>query len=100
MALALGRAARSICLVVVGLSAVVVSLIECIVGVRRETLRTPSWLGYLTVVLAVTLVASGIRYLLPLDSLAVMAWVSLPLLLAWVLAWVLAIGGCLGARRP
>lgn len=65
-------------------------------AVRRGTLRLPSWLGYLTVALAVTLVASGIGYLLLLDSLAVMAWVSLPLLLAWVLA----IGGCVGARRP
>jgi hypothetical protein len=50
----------------------------------RRTGRLPAWLGYVALALAVAIVASGIGYLLLIDSFAMAAYVSLPLLLVWV----------------
>jgi len=54
------------------------------VAIRRGLLRLPVWLEYLAVALAGTIAVSGVGYLFLLDHLAIAAWASLPLLLAWV----------------
>jgi hypothetical protein len=46
--------------------------------------RRPVWLRYAGFLLAVAITVSGIGYLLANATLAVAAWVSLPLLLIWV----------------
>jgi hypothetical protein len=52
----------------------------------------PRWLGYAGIVLAVSIAASGIGYLLLIQSLALAAWISLPALLVWFTGSAIAIG--------
>jgi hypothetical protein len=60
--------------------------------VRRMRLL-PGWLAYLGALLAVTLVVSGIGYLLLSSTLAPSAYVAGLLLLAWVTAAGISLGG-------
>jgi hypothetical protein len=60
--------------------------IGSVIASRQARLRLSSWLSYLTVALAITITISGVGYFLLLNSLAMAAWLSLPLLLIWVLA--------------
>jgi hypothetical protein len=53
-------------------------------GLSLRARVLPRWLGFVGVLLAVALVASGIGYLLLLSPLAQAAFASLPLLLVWV----------------
>ena len=62
------------------------------VAVARRTAVLPGWLSYTGIALAVAIVVSGVGYLLLLDSLALAAWVSLPLLLVWVAGSGIALG--------
>jgi hypothetical protein len=64
----------------------------------RRTRLLPGWLGYLGVLLAVALVVSGIGYLLLRSALAPAAFVAGPLLLIWVTAVGISLGG-LQARQ-
>ncbi len=50
----------------------------------RRTGLLPRWLQWTALALAVAIIASGIGYALLISSLALAAWVSLPLLLVWV----------------
>ncbi len=50
----------------------------------RRTGLLPHWLQWTGVALAAAIIASGIGYALLNPALALAAWVSLPLLLAWV----------------
>ena len=59
----------------------------------RRTRLLPSWLGYLGALLAVALVVSGIGYLLLSSTLAPTAYVAGLLLLAWVTAAGISLGG-------
>jgi hypothetical protein len=59
----------------------------------RRTRLLPGWLAYLGALLAVTLVVSGIGYLLLSSTLAPTAYVSGLLLLAWVTAAGISLGG-------
>jgi hypothetical protein len=59
----------------------------------RRTRLLPSWLGYLGALLAVALVVSGIGYLLLSSTLAPSAYVAGLLLLAWVTAAGISLGG-------
>jgi hypothetical protein len=59
----------------------------------RRTRLLPGWLGYLGALLAVALVVSGISYLLLSSTLAPTAYVSGLLLLAWVTAAGISLGG-------
>ena len=59
----------------------------------RRTRLLPMWLGYLGALLAVALVVSGIGYLLLSSTLAPTAYVSGLLLLAWVTAAGISLGG-------
>jgi hypothetical protein len=59
----------------------------------RRTHLLPGWLVYLGAVLAVALVVSGIGYLLLSSALAPAAFVSGPLLLIWVTAVGISLGG-------
>lgn len=54
------------------------------VGMRRGRLALPSWLGYVALALAAAITVSGVGYLFLLDGPATAAWVSLPLLIAWM----------------
>ena len=88
--LALGQAARrrdggplGPAMVVAGVGAALV----------RRTRLLPSWLGYLGALLAVALVVSGIGYLLLSSTLAPTAYVAGLLLLAWVTAAGISLGG-------
>ena len=58
----------------------------------RRTAVLPRWLSATGVALAVAITASGIGYLLLLNSLALAAWISLPLLLVWVTGSGIALG--------
>lgn len=58
----------------------------------RRTAVLPRWLSYAGIALAITITVSGIGYLLLLDSLALAAWASLPLLLVWVTGSGIALG--------
>ena len=60
--------------------------------VRRVRLLPP-WLGWTAVLLAVALITSGVGYLLLNSALAAGAWVSLPLLLFWICAVGVVLGG-------
>jgi len=60
--------------------------------IRRARLL-PGWLGYLGVLLAVALVVSGIGYLLLSSTPAPVAFVSGRLLLIWVTAVGISLGG-------
>jgi hypothetical protein len=135
--LALGQAARhrhggplGPAMVVAGVGAVAVSLLQCALGLLlagdssragslfaainrldgvkmlalaamaasgaalvRRTRLLPSWLGYLGALLAVALVVSGIGYLLLSSTLAPTAYVSGLLLLVWVTAAGISLGG-------
>ena len=59
----------------------------------RRTRLLPAWPGWLGVLLAVALVVSGVGYLLPSSALAPAAYVSGPLLLVWVTATGISLGG-------
>ena len=62
------------------------------IALARNTPVLPGWLSYAGIALAVAIVVSGVGYLLLLDSLALAAWVSLPLLLVWVTGSGIALG--------
>ncbi len=62
------------------------------VAVARRAPALPGWLSYAGIALAVAIVVSGLGYLLLVDSLALAAWVSLPLLLVWVTGSGIALG--------
>jgi hypothetical protein len=62
------------------------------VALARRTPVLPGWLSYAGVALAVAIVVSGVGYLLLIDSLALAAWASLPLLLVWVTGSGIALG--------
>lgn len=62
--------------------------------IRRGRLGLPRWLTWLSLALAVAIAISGIGYLFLLSAPALAAWISLPLLLAWVTSL-----GVLLARR-
>ena len=53
-------------------------------ALARRTGLLPRWLQRTGLALAVAIIASGIGYALLISSLALAAWVSLPLLLIWV----------------
>jgi hypothetical protein len=53
-------------------------------AMARRTGLLPRWLQWTGLALAVAIIASGIGYVLLIGSLALAAWVSLPLLLVWV----------------
>ncbi len=53
-------------------------------AMARRAGLLPRWLQWTGLALAVAIVASGIGYALLISSLALAAWVSLPLLLVWV----------------
>ena len=57
---------------------------------RRGAL--PIWLGRTGLVLAVAITASGVGYLLLNPTMALFAWVSLPLLLVWITGSAVALG--------
>jgi hypothetical protein len=59
----------------------------------RRTRLLPGWLGWLGALLAVALVVSGIGYLLLSSTLAPTAYVAGLLLLAWVTAAGISLGG-------
>jgi hypothetical protein len=59
---------------------------------RRVPSLLPHWLTYVALGLAVAIVASGIGYLFLLNTLALAAWVSLPLLLVFVTGAGVALG--------
>jgi hypothetical protein len=52
--------------------------------VRRGKARLPGWLAWASLALSATILVSAIGYLFLLDSLALAAYVSLPLLLLWM----------------
>lgn len=56
------------------------------------TSLVPLWLRYVGAALAVSIVVSGIGYLLLLDGLSRAAWISGPLLLIWVTGTALTLG--------
>jgi hypothetical protein len=62
------------------------------VGLGRRGGLLPRWLGYTAAALAAAMTASGIGYLLPNNTLAQAAAVSLPLLLIWVVGTGLVLG--------
>jgi hypothetical protein len=62
------------------------------VALARRTSVLPGWLSYTGIALAVAIVVSGVGYLLLIDSLALAAWASLPLLLVWVTGSGIALG--------
>ena len=66
--------------------------------VRRADLK-PRWLRYNAVLLAASLSASGVGYLLLDNALAQAAAVSLPLLLVWVAATGVTLGRTSGSDR-
>ncbi len=53
-------------------------------AMARRTGLLPRWLQCTGLALAIAIIASGIGYALLISSLALAAWVSLPLLLVWV----------------
>jgi hypothetical protein len=59
----------------------------------RRTGLLPRWLQWTGLALAVAIIASGIGYALLISSLALAAWVSLPLLLVWVAGVGILIAG-------
>jgi hypothetical protein len=65
----------------------------------HRTRLLPGWLGWLGGLLAVALVVSGIGYLLLSSTLAPTAFVSGPLLLVWVTATGISLGGLQETRR-
>jgi hypothetical protein len=68
-----------------GLKQLLLSACVVVVGVLlRSTSNYPLWLGRTTVVLGVALVPSGLAYLLLWNVLAGTTFVSLPLLILWV----------------
>jgi hypothetical protein len=62
------------------------------IALARGTSVLPGWLSYTGIALAVAIVVSGVGYLLLVDSLALAAWASLPLLLVWVTGSGIALG--------
>jgi hypothetical protein len=60
--------------------------------IRRVPSLLPHWLTYVALGLAVAIAGSGIGYLFLLDTLALAAWVSLPLLLVFVTGAGVALG--------
>lgn len=60
--------------------------------VARRTGLLPRWLRWAGVVLAVAITASGVGYALLNNTFALTAWVSLPLLLAWVTGTGIVLG--------
>lgn len=61
-------------------------------GLRRAKGLLPGFLQPLALALAATILASGIGYLFLLDSLSVAAYLSLPLLMAWISSVGIALG--------
>jgi hypothetical protein len=66
------------------LDGVKMALLAITAVVASIAMRRPVWLRYAGFVLAVAIAVSGIGYLLANTTLAVAAWISLPLLLIWV----------------
>jgi hypothetical protein len=58
----------------------------------------PRWLRWIGVALAVTIILSGLGYLLLLDALTPFAYVSLPLLMVWVTCAGVVLGRSAGSR--
>ena len=58
----------------------------------RQTGLLPRWLRWAGVALAVAITASGIGYALLNNTFALAAWLSLPLLLAWVTGTGIVLG--------
>jgi hypothetical protein len=70
-------------------------------AMARRTGLLPRWLQWTALALAVAIIASGIGYALLISSLALAAWVSLPLLLVWVTsAGILLARPGRAGRRP
>ena len=61
-------------------------------ALARRTGLLPRWLQWTGLALAVAIIVSGVGYALLIGSLALAAWVSLPLLLVWVAGTGLALG--------
>lgn len=71
-----------------------------LLGVRLGRLGVlPAWLTPVAALLAVSVAASGVGYLLLVTALAAAAYVSLPLLLVWVTGSGLAVARRLGDGR-
>jgi hypothetical protein len=62
------------------------------VGLARGRGVLPRWLGDVAALLAAAMIVSSLGYLLPNNTLALAAAVSLPLLLIWVAATGVTIG--------
>ncbi len=70
------------------------------VALARHAAVLPGWLAYTGIALAVAIVVSGFGYLLLLDSVALAAWISLPLLLVWVTGSGIVLGRAARAGGP
>ena len=77
-----------------GVKMIVLALMALVAAVLVRRVRLlPPWLGWTAVLLAVALITSGVGYLLLNSALATGAWVSLPLLLFWISAVGVVLGG-------
>jgi hypothetical protein len=76
-----------------GVKMILLALMALVTAVLvRRVQLLPSWLGWTAVVLAATLIVSGLGYLLLVSGLAAAAYASLPLLLLWICAAGVALG--------
>jgi hypothetical protein len=87
-----GRAVNDAITRLDGLKMVLLALVAtaAAVAIRDRALPLPRWLSPLAAVLAVAIAVSGVGYLALSDAAASAAWVSLPLLIAFVTASGLA----------